>query len=134
MLEVGLDKEHYRADETAKLRLEPHFSGTALIAVMVDGLIYTKVVQVEGGHETSVDLPVTEAWGPGAYVIATLYRPMDIAAKRMPSRAIGLTWLDVDPGNRDISVELSPHDMMRPNGTLSVPVRLANVTAGEEAM
>ncbi|MEI2387729.1 alpha-2-macroglobulin family protein [Breoghania sp. JC706] len=133
VLEVGLDKERYRPGEVAKLRLQPRFAGTALIAVMADGLIDTKVVEVEAAKETSVDLPVTDAWGPGAYVTATLYRPMDIKAKRMPARAIGLTWLDVDPGKRDIDVELTAPETMRPNGTLAVPVKLANLAPGEEA-
>ncbi|PTW61338.1 hypothetical protein C8N35_10247 [Breoghania corrubedonensis] len=133
VLEVGLDKQRYRPGEVAKLRLQPRFGGIALIAVMADGLIDTKLVEVKGAEETSVDLPVTDAWGPGAYVTVTLYRPMDIAAKRMPSRAIGLTWLDVDPGKRDLSIELSTPETMRPNGTLAVPVKLANLAPGEEA-
>ena len=87
VLEVGLDKQRYRPGEVAKLRLQPRFAGIALIAVMADGLIDTKVVEVKTAEETNVELPVTDAWGPGAYVTATLYRPMDIAAKRMPSRA-----------------------------------------------
>ena len=36
-----------------------------------------------------VELPVTAAWGSGAYVTATLIRPMDVAARRNPARAIG---------------------------------------------
>ena len=47
---------------------------------------------------------MTRDWGPGAYVTAVLYRPMDIAAKRMPGRAIGLAWAGVDPAERDLDV------------------------------
>ena len=50
--------------------------------------------------ETIIDLPVTADWGPGAYVTATLFRPMDVAAKRIPARAVGLAWAGVDPGPR----------------------------------
>ena len=100
-LQVALDKPAYRIGDTAKLRLDPRFAGIALISVIDDRLIAMKAVEVpEGG--TTVDLTVTDKWGPGAYVTATLYRPMDIAAKRMPSRALGLTWAKVDPGDRDL--------------------------------
>ncbi|WP_321503157.1 alpha-2-macroglobulin family protein [Breoghania sp.] len=133
VLEVGLDKERYAPGDIAKLRLEPRFSGTALISVMADGLITTKVVEVEGQKQASVELPVTDEWGAGAYVTATLYRPMDLEAKRMPSRAVGLTWLDVDPGDRKIEISLDAPQAMRPNATLTLPIHLANVTRGSEA-
>ncbi len=98
-LQVALDKAEYAIGETARLRLDPRFPGVAMVAVVDDRLISMTTVEVpEGG--TTVDLPVTEAWGPGAYVTAALYRPMDIEAKRMPSRALGLTWASVAPGDR----------------------------------
>ena len=41
--------------------------------------------------EGGITLPFTvgEGWGTGAYVLASLYKPMDVKAKRMPSRAMG---------------------------------------------
>ena len=65
--------------------------------VLDDRLIAMTQVEVPAEGAT-VDLPVTADWGPGAYVTAVLYRPMDLAAKRMPARALGLTWAAVDPG------------------------------------
>ncbi len=131
-LQVALDKPGYSIGDTAKLRLDPRFAGIALISVIDDRLIAMKTVEVpEGG--TTVDLPVTDKWGPGAYVTATLYRPMDIAAKRMPARALGLTWAKVDPGDRDLSVSLDLPEEMRPRGPMAIPVSIGNLKAGEEA-
>ncbi len=131
-LQVALDKPAYRIGDTAKLRLDPRFPGIALISVIDDRLIAMKAVDVpEGG--TTVDLPVTDKWGPGAYVTATLYRPMDIAAKRMPSRALGLTWVKVDPGDRDLKVTADLPDEMRPRGPMTIPVSIGNLKPGEEA-
>ena len=85
VLEVSLDKASYKPGETAKLNIVPNGAGKAMIAILREGLISTREVDVpEGG--TSVDLPVDAALAPGAYVTATLYRPMDVAAKRMPWR------------------------------------------------
>ncbi len=112
-LQVALDKPAYRIGETAKLRLDPRFAGIALVSVIDDRVIDMKAVEVpEGG--TSVDLTVTDKWGPGAYVTATLYRPMDLAAKRMPARALGLTWAKVDPGDRLLNVVARPAERDAP--------------------
>lgn len=131
-LDVGLDKDRYRPGDVAKLRLKPLMAGTAVINVVSGGLVSSKSVEVSGS-ETEVEIPVGDDWGAGAYITASLYRPMDIAQKRMPSRAIGLSWLQVDPGDRAIEVELAAPDHILPETVLDVPVRLANLSAGEEA-
>ncbi|HWA18745.1 MAG TPA: alpha-2-macroglobulin family protein [Devosia sp.] len=131
-LKVGLDKSAYRAGETAILKLEPQFAGTALVMVVDDRIIDMKAVEVpEGG--TSVELPVTDAWGPGAYVTALLYRPASAAEKRMPARALGLAFADVDPGERKLDVTLDVAKEVRPRQPVSVTVKLGNAAAGEEA-
>ncbi len=131
-LQVALDKPAYRIGDTAKLRLDPRFPGVALVTVVDDRLIEMKAVDVpEGG--TTVDLTVSDNWGPGAYVTATLYRPMDIAAKRMPARALGLTWAKVDPGDRDLNVTADLPDEMRPRGPMTIPVAIGNLKPGQEA-
>jgi len=131
-LEVALDKAAYRNGDTARLRIKPRFAGTALISVIDNKLIAMKAVEV-GAEGTTVDLDVTEAWGPGAYVTAALYRPMDVAAKRMPARALGLQWLKVDPAGRKLAVTLDLAEEHRPRGALEIPVKVAGLEAGEEA-
>lgn len=132
ILEAGLDRKAYRIGETARLRLAPRVAGTVLVSVMTDRLVESRVVQVEAG-ESAVDLTVTDAWGSGAYVTATLFRPMDIAAKRMPSRALGLSWAQVDPGERRHTVSLEAPERMRPRSTLEVGVTIAGQAPGTPA-
>jgi hypothetical protein len=131
-LQVALDKPAYKAGETARLRLDPRFPGVALVTVMGDRLIAMGAVEVPADG-TTVDFPVTEAWGPGAYVTATLYRPMDIEARRMPARALGLTWATVSPGDRALDVSLDVADEMRPRGPMTIPVRIGTLAAGTAA-
>ena len=78
-------------------------------------------------------LPVGQNWGNGAYVVATLRRPLDTAAKRMPGRAIGVQWFSVDKAARTLSMEMTLPQVIRPNSTLRVPVKLAGLTSGEQA-
>src|SRR5690606_28427563 len=85
----------------------------------------------EGG--TTVPLEVTEEWGPGAYVTAVLYRPADAAEKRMPSRALGLAFADVEPGDRKLDVTLETPEVTLPRQSLTTTVKLGNVAAGQKA-
>lgn len=131
-LKVALDKANYRVGETANLRLDPQFAGTALVLVVDNRIITMKAVDVpEGG--TSVPLEVTEEWGPGAYVTAVLYRPADAAEKRMPARALGLAFADVAPGDRQLDVRLDLPDVTLPRQAFTTKVKLENVAAGEKA-
>ncbi|MES0879458.1 alpha-2-macroglobulin family protein [Roseibium sp. SCP14] len=131
-LDVGLDKSSYRAGETAKLRLKPQMSGIAVVNVISGGLLATRTVEVSG-EETEVDIPVSDDWGAGAYITASLYRPMDLNQKRMPSRSIGLSWLQVEPGDRVLDVEMDAPDRILPETTLDVPVRIGNLESGAKA-
>ncbi len=105
-LKVALDKPAYRVGDTAKLKLDPQFAGTALVLVIDDRIIDMKAVEVPAEGTSPIALPVTDDWGPGAYVTAMLYRPGSAAEKRMPARALGLAFADVDPGDRKLDVSL----------------------------
>lgn len=136
VLKISLDKETYRVGETLKARIEPRFPGVALVMVIDDRLITMRTIAVPEEGAT-IELPVTAHWGPGAYVTAAHYRPMDLAARRMPGRAIGLTWAGVDPGERllDVQLGLDPGlgvtNPIRPRQRLEIPIQVANAPAGE---
>ncbi|MBK1649595.1 alpha-2-macroglobulin family protein [Rhabdochromatium marinum] len=132
-LKVVLDKVRYAIGETARVHLEPRFPGLALVMVMNQGLVSLHPVQVaEEGAE--IELPVTADWGSGAYITAALYRPMDVAARRMPQRAIGLQWAGVDPGARQLEIELQAPAQVQPRGPLSIEVAITNLPPGEPAL
>ncbi len=131
-LEIGLDKENYAIGETAKLKVSPRFAGELLVTVGTDNLItaQTATIPAEGGE---VDLPVTDKWGAGAYVTATLFRPGEAQESRMPMRAIGVTWLAVDPGANKLEVSLAPPEKTLPRQPLTIPVQVKGAGIGEEA-
>ena len=131
-LKVSLDKPRYAIGETARVRLESRFDGVALVMVVDDRLVTTQSVQVTG-KVADVELPVTREWGPGAYVTAFLYRPMDLQARRMPARAVGLAWAGVDPGARDLDVSIAAPAEMRPRQVMETAITLAGLPAGTEA-
>src|SRR5690606_27219077 len=109
--------------DTARARIVAPNPGALIVAVMGDRLIESRTLSVEAG-ETVVDLPVTDAWGAGAYVTATLIRPMDVAAGRNPARAIGLAWAPVDPGPRRLAVAFEGGDDAAPRGVTAAVLKI----------
>ena len=132
ILDVALDKETYKPGEEAKVQLSPRMAGEAVVTVVSDKLLALQTVSVpESGG--SVTFKVGEDWGPGAYVMAELYRPMDAGAKRMPGRAIGVKWLGFDASGRTLGVALGTPEKARPNQRLTIPLTLTGLASGEKA-
>ncbi len=132
VLDVGLNKDRYAIGETAQLRLTARYPGKVLVNVMSDHLIAMQAIDVREG-ETTIPIPVTADWGPGAYVTATLIRPMDDAAGHNPARAIGLAWAPVDPGNGDLDVQITTPDAVDPRSPMSAAIKIANMQPNAEA-
>ena len=131
-LEVALDKETYAAGDVAKLQISPRFAGEVLVTVGADKLLTTLTASVPAEGAT-IDVPVGSDWGAGAYVTATLYRPGEAQESRMPSRAIGVKWLKVDPGQRKLNVALATPEKTEPRKPLSIPVAVTGATPLSDA-
>ncbi len=132
MLDIALDKPAYKAGDTAKLKVASRQGGKLLVTVLGSGLLAHRTLDLpNGGGEVSLD--VGRDWGPGAYVSASLYRPLDEKARRMPSRALGLKWLQVDQSQRTLKVQLSAPEKVGSASRLSVPLKIDGLTRGEEA-
>lgn len=131
-LEIALDKATYETGDTAKLHVASRFAGELLVTIGSDRLIGSMTRSIDADGAT-IDIPVTEDWGAGTYVTATLYRPADGSDSRMPMRAIGVKWASVDPGDHRISVSLDLPEKTKPRQPLTIPVQLAGLTPGEAA-
>ena len=131
MLPVALDQTSVKSGDTLQVKIDARFAGKAAVQVVGDGLLSSALVDVpEKG--TTVPIKVGKDWGTGAYVVVTHFRPMDIEAKRMPTRSIGLAWFGIDRTERTLKVSLSPVDTMKPRQALKVPVKIEGL-AGEKA-
>lgn len=131
-LDVALDKPSYKPGDVAKLRIASKQGGKALITVIGSGLHQAKEVDIpKGGGEVPVD--VTDAFGPGAYVTAMLYRPMDEGQKRMPGRAIGIKWLGLDQTSKNLKVTATLPDKIKSGTKVTIPVKVEGINPGEDA-
>jgi uncharacterized protein YfaS (alpha-2-macroglobulin family) len=132
LLETSIDKPEYQSGDTMVVSVNARSAGKLTVNVLGDRLLTTQTTDVKEGT-AQVKIPVGKDWGTGAYVVATLRRPLDAAALRMPGRAIGLKWFGIDKGTRTLQVNLSPPALVRPNTTLKLPVKLGGLNPGEDA-
>ena len=132
MLEVALDKGGYSPGDTMTAAVTARSAGKLTLNVIGDRLLASQTVDVQQGA-VQVKLPVGADWGTGAYLVATLRRPLDAPAERMPGRAIGVQWFSIDRAAKMLAVELKPPALLRPNSPLRIPVKVSGLAAGEEA-
>jgi uncharacterized protein YfaS (alpha-2-macroglobulin family) len=132
LLETSIDKPEYQSGDIMVVSVNARTAGKLTVNVLGDRLLTTQTIDVKQGT-AQVKIPVGKDWGTGAYVVATLRRPLDAAALRMPGRAIGLKWFGIDKKTRTLEVKLSPPALVRPNASLKIPVKLGGLNPGEDA-
>jgi uncharacterized protein YfaS (alpha-2-macroglobulin family) len=132
ILNLALDRASYRPGDEIKVQVMPRMAGEALVAIVSDRVLATQMIKVSASGG-SASFKVDPAWGPGAYATAIAYRPMDSAAKRMPSRAVGTKWIPLDTKPRSLSVALETPPSVRPAGPVTVSASVSGLDASEKA-
>jgi uncharacterized protein YfaS (alpha-2-macroglobulin family) len=132
VLDVALDKGAYAEGESLQVRLSPRFSGKATLAVISDRVTDIRTIDVSESGSTA-SIPVKAEWGASAYLVVLAHRPMDAAAKRLPGRALGLSWFQIGQAERTLGVDLGAPNLVRPLSTLTLPVKVTGARAGEDA-
>jgi Large extracellular alpha-helical protein len=122
-LQIVADKKMYKAGEMATLLLKPPFAGHVLIAIATDHLIKSWSVDASP-QGTAIEVPVDGAWGPGAYILATAFRPGH-DDDHGPGRAIGVAWIGIDAAARSLAVSFTLPDHVAPRGGFDVPIHVS---------
>ncbi len=130
-LQVVADKSLYQAGDIAKLLLKPPFAGQVLVAVATDRILKSWIVDA-APEGKAIEVPVDPAWGAGAYVLATAFRPGHDNAHG-PGRAIGVAWLGIDPAARSLRVSFTLPDHAAPRQGLDVPLKVDGVAKDRQA-
>jgi uncharacterized protein YfaS (alpha-2-macroglobulin family) len=131
LLETALDKPEYSPGESMTVAVTARTAGKVMLNVVTDKVVATVSRNVQPGLN-EIRVPVGRDWGNGGYVVSTLLRPLDQAAKRMPGRAIGVQWFSVDRKAKTLAVNMELPQLTRPSGALRVPVKIDGL-AGQEA-
>ncbi len=120
-VDVSTDKRAIAIGGTAKLHIAPPFAGEATVLVLSDRVLSLTTIKVAAGG-TDIDVPVTDAWGPGAYVAVHVFRA---GSGARPVRAIGLAWVGTDASARKLDAAIEAPKSSLPRGRVDVAVRTA---------
>lgn len=131
-LTVKLDKDSYKAGETAKVHIRAPFAGEVLVTVAGDKIHEVMNVTVPRDG-TELKLKVDSDWGSGVYVTATAFRPGKTkaegpGAQNGPGRAVGLAWMGIDPAPRTLEVKVTVPESIRPRQKIEVPIEVAGAS------
>ena len=132
LLEIALDKPEYVPGDSMTVAVTARIAGKVTINVVGDRLVSTIAQDVAAGT-ARLRVPVGSDWGSGAYVVATLRRPLDSKAERMPGRSIGVQWFSIGRKARTLALDMSLPAVLRPNSTLRIPIKVAGLGPGEQA-
>jgi hypothetical protein len=121
-VDVSADRRSVPAGQSVKIHIAPPFAGQATLLVLTDRVIGLRSLSVPAGG-TDTEVPVEAGWGPGAYVAVHVFRPGGDGTR--PGRAIGLTWVGVDPAARTLAVSVAAPDRLPPRARALVPVHTA---------
>ncbi len=129
---VTLDKGTYAPGDAAKLRIDAASAGKATVALIGDRVERFLDVDLAAGDNV-VPFTVGGDWGPGAYAVALTHRPLDVKARRMPGRAIGLAWFAIGREGRKLDIALGAPSRAKPRAPMQVPITVSGLAPGEEA-
>ena len=107
--------------DMAQITILAPYAGQAELVVATDRVLETRTIDVpEGGARVS--LPVTDDWGPGAYVMVSVYTPRDPVAQPRPRRAVGVSYIGVDMDARTLGLTLGTPEIARPREPIEVTI------------
>jgi uncharacterized protein YfaS (alpha-2-macroglobulin family) len=129
---ITLDKTNYEPGEEAKLRINSAFAGKATLALVGDAVERFVDVDLVAGDNV-VPFKVGGDWGPGAYAVALTHRPLDVASRRMPGRAIGVAWFAIGESSHKLDIALEAPTFAKPRTSMTLPITVSGLSAGEEA-
>jgi len=112
-VQVSLVDETVRPGRNAEITIVPPYDGEAQIVVATDRIlaIETRPVSAEG---TRMSLPVTEAWGEGAYIMVNVFTEREPVLAAKPRRAVGVAYAPVDMAPRTFNLTLNVPEVIRP--------------------
>jgi len=122
-VQIVLDKPTYEPGSTAKVLVRSPLSGTMLLTMETDRVVARRIVDLAAGT-ARVDLPVPAEIRGGAFVTATVIRPIDPADKTwLPHRAMGMARLRTTHASKRLDLAIVAPKKALPGAEIAVTVR-----------
>ena len=122
----------YKAGETAWVYVKPPYESEVLIAVADRKVRHASTRRI-GPDGAFLEIPVDPTWTGGVYVLATAFATPDPQTKNAPRRAVGLSWLAVDAGQRTLGLRVAAPAETEPRRPVTAEVVVDGVPEGQPA-
>ena len=122
----------YKGGDTARVHIRPPYRSEVLVTV-ADRSVRMAVTRTIGPEGAFLDIPVDPSWTAGVYVLATAFPLPEAGQKGALRRAVGLSWLGLDPAPRRLDVGLSVPAAAEPRRSLPVTLTVRGMEAGQPA-
>ncbi len=123
-VKLALDKSAYSNGDIAQVSIKAPAAGSGYLLVeSADGPLWWQPLNVPSEGAT-VEIPIADSWlRHDLYINALVVRPGERQAQITPKRAVGLLHLPLQRQDRELKVNLSAPEQMRPGQPLSVKVK-----------
>ncbi|MBI5725745.1 MAG: hypothetical protein HZA50_17430 [Planctomycetes bacterium] len=122
-VQIVLDKRQYDWADKAGILVRSPFDGLMLLTVESDRVLESRVIEIRGG-QARVDYAVPDNLRGGAFVTATVVRPIDFGRdKWLPQRANGVARLKVSPERQRLAVSIDSPQLVLPGQNVKITVR-----------
>jgi alpha-2-macroglobulin len=121
-VEIIMDRPNNRPGETARVLVRGPFPGTMLLTVETDSVVDRRVVEMID-KTVELDLPVPADLRGGAFITATIVRPVDSGSDEwLPHRAMGIARLKTDHSDFSMPLDIQAPAKARPGEQIRVTV------------
>ena len=120
-VDVSVEKAVVAPGDKLHVRIQGPFAGKAEVAIAGSRIFETRSIDVPKDGAT-VDINASADWGAGAYVLVSMYRPLNEGRARDPVRAIGLAWVGIDAAPRTLAVAINAPSKVTPQQKIEVPI------------
>lgn len=129
---VSAGSAQYGQGDTISITIKGPYAGEAQVAVATDRVLELRNISVPAGG-TTIRIKSNRSWGGGAYVLVSLVQPRNPVSTPKPRRAVGLTYVSLDPGERRLGVDIGTPDQVRGREQLVVPIKVTGLPFGKRA-
>ena len=122
-LELVTDKQKYLPGDVVKVLVRSPLSGKMLITLETDSVKHIKVLELIN-NTVEVDIPLESDMRGGAYISATVVRPVNSdELKWLPHRAMGMKRIVIDHKKNVLPITIATPAKAEPSQTINVTVK-----------
>lgn len=126
-IQIALDKQAYRAGETAQIHIKPPAPGKTLVLIESDQPLWQQQIDLPAAGKT-LSVEIDPAW-PGHHLYVSAITIADSNDGATPRRSFGLKHLPLDREDRRLGVTLTAPAKIVPLTTLDVDLRVTSGAA-----